>query len=91
MKRIVLRSAMVAATLAFAAATPAQAGSCIKKGGGGWGVTKGHAELNALGAIKMVTGNWPIVTDRISTPTYACKSGATGWNCKAYATVCKKA
>ncbi|MDZ4789750.1 MAG: hypothetical protein SGJ17_00830 [Hyphomicrobiales bacterium] len=76
---------------AMSAAASVQAASCIKKGGGGWGVTKGHAELNALGAIKMLTGNWPIVTDRISDPVYKCASGATGWNCKAYATVCKKA
>lgn len=76
---------------AMSAAASAQTASCIKKGGGGWGVTKGHAELNALGAIKMLTGNWPIVTDRISDPTYKCESGPAGWNCKAYATVCKKA
>lgn len=77
--------------IAVFTATSAHAASCVKKGGGGWGVTKGHAELNALGAIKMSTGNWPIVTDKISDPVYKCESGVTGWNCKAYATVCKKA
>ncbi len=81
----------MAVIAAFFVAPPVQADTCIKKGGSGWGVTKGHAELNALGAIKMFTGNWPIVSDRISEPSYKCNLESTGWNCKAYATVCKKA
>ncbi len=84
---IVTIAAVVMASIAVGGA--AKAGSCVKKGGSGWGITKDIAQYNAYGAIKLFTGNWPVPSDRISKPTYVCKSETAGWNCKAYAMVCK--
>jgi hypothetical protein len=87
--KIFCTTAIAAIALVFAVSTGAEAGSCVRKGGSGWGITKDLAQYNAYGAIKLFTGNWPVHTDHISKPTYHCESGAFGWNCKAYATVCK--
>lgn len=70
------------------AAAPAVAG-CVTKSGSATGVTRGFAEYEAELIIRQVTGNWPIQSDKISAPVYACKQGDVLWTCKATAKVCK--
>ena len=63
---------------------------CVTKAGEATGITRGFAEYEALLVIRQVTGNWPIETDRIETPVYACRQGAVLWTCSARAQVCKR-
>jgi hypothetical protein len=64
---------------------------CVKKAGQGWGITKEIAMFQSYEIIEQVTGNWPLVTDKISKPVYKCKGGDGDWTCVARATVCSKA
>jgi hypothetical protein len=80
---------IAAAGLAMAMTSGAEAG-CVKKAGIGWGLTKDIAKFQSFEIIEQATGNWPVRTDRISNPVYACKQDALGWTCKAYAKVCSK-
>jgi hypothetical protein len=73
----------------LAAALPAAAETCVVKGGSASGLTRGFAEYESLLIIRQVTGNWPIETDRIGKPTYACKQDGVIWRCRATAKVCK--
>jgi hypothetical protein len=68
---------------------PARAETCVVKGGSATGITRGFAEYEALLIIRQVTGNWPIETDRVGTPTYSCKQDGVFWTCRATAKVCK--
>jgi hypothetical protein len=90
-----MRASHLAAVLAAAALAvlPYEAHAkshCVKKAGQGWGITRSIAEFQAYEIIQQVTGNWPVVTDKISKPVYSCKGGEGSWTCIARATVCKK-
>lgn len=81
-------AALALASLALAAASPAEA-ACITKAGSATGVTRGFAEYEAFLIIRQVTGNWPFQQDRISEPVYTCAQDGIMWTCKATAEVCK--
>lgn len=66
---------------------PVQAG-CVTKAGSATGITRDFAEYEAELIIRQVTGNWPIQTDKISKPTYTCKTDGGMWTCRAVAKVC---
>ena len=75
--------------LLLASSLPAAAETCVVKGGSATGITRDFAEYESALIIYRVTGNWPIQTDRISKPTYSCKSDGALWTCRATARVCK--
>ena len=81
----------LAAALAPVQTSPAAAETpaCVTKHGSATGITRGFAEYEAFLIIRQVTGNWPFEQDRISKPTYKCKSEGVMWTCSATATVCK--
>lgn len=85
-----IRSILTVAAIAVVGMTGAASAGCVKKAGSGYGLTKSMAQFQSFEIIEQVTGNWPIRTDKISKPVYACKESSVGWNCKAYATVCSK-
>ena len=85
-KRLAI-SLLGAAAIVIAAA-PTFAG-CVTKAGSATGITRDFAEYEAELIIRQVTGNWPIQTDKISKPTYTCKSDGAMWTCRAVARVCK--
>ncbi len=88
--KIRLIAVVAAAAVASFGLTGVASAACVKKAGNGYGLTKGMAQFQSFEIIEQVTGNWPIRTDKISKPVYACKESGIGWNCKAYATVCSK-
>jgi hypothetical protein len=83
------RPALVAMGGLLMTAMPALAEKCVVKGGSATGITRDFAEYESSLIIYQVTGNWPIQTDRISKPTYSCKSDGAMWTCRATARVCK--
>jgi hypothetical protein len=85
-----LRSVLLAAAGVMLTMGAAEA-KCVKKAGEGWGITKAMAMFQSYEIIEQVTGNWPVVTDKISKPVYSCKGGDGSWTCIARATVCTKA
>lgn len=91
LRSIVLAAALCATGLAVSPASVEAKATCVKKAGEGWGFTKGMAQFQSFEIIQQVTGNWPIQSDQISKPVYACKGSDGSWTCIARATVCKKA
>lgn len=71
------------------AETSPAAARCVTKAGSATGPTKAFAQYEAELIIYQVTGNWPFQTDKISKPTYTCKSDGVLWTCRAVAKVCK--
>jgi hypothetical protein len=90
LRSIILASVLCVSGLVLATDGAEAKGSCVKKAGQGWGITKDIAEFQSFEIIQQVTGNWPIQTDAITRPVYSCKGGVGDWTCVARATVCKK-
>lgn len=88
-----LSAAGIIATLtalgARAQSSPPATPGCRLMSGVALGLTKAFAEYEAFQSIRLATGNWPIETDRISRPVYACKRDGVMWRCRAEARVCR--
>lgn len=71
------------------AAGQSKDGRCVERAGQAVGITRAFAEYEAFLIIRQMSGNWPIQTDRISRPTYACKPDGALWSCTARAKICR--